>query len=291
MTGRMMHRFHLAAVAAVAVIGFASVVSAADLPVKAPFVSVVAPAPTWAGTYIGTNIGWDWQNANSTNSALPSPFAVNFFALALSGGAIPNATSQNGNGVLGGFTLGHNFQNGSIVYGVEADATWLNISKTSSTTTNIGTFGAFTYFPITTATQTKIDWLSTLRARAGLLVLPQTLLYATGGFAVGRVNGSTSIIPMGSGPAETCSSNGFCSLGSGSETKLGLTIGGGAEYMLASHWTVKIEYLYYDLGHLSYTANEISSALFERPFVGDPNLSIKTNITGSIVRAGVNLKF
>jgi outer membrane immunogenic protein len=58
--------------------------------------------------------------------------------------------------------------------------------------------------------------------------------------------------------------------------------------MFAPNWTAKIEYLYYDLGHFSYTANEASPA---SSFIGVPNLNVETKVTGSIVRGGLNWKF
>src|ERR1700688_716690 len=57
--GLIMRRFQCAALAAVAVIGFASMASAADLPVKAP---VAAPAYSWTGCYIGGNLGGGWTH-------------------------------------------------------------------------------------------------------------------------------------------------------------------------------------------------------------------------------------
>lgn len=59
-----MRRFECAALAAVAVIGFASIASAADLPVKAPVYKapVAAPANSWTGCYVGGNVGGAWKS-------------------------------------------------------------------------------------------------------------------------------------------------------------------------------------------------------------------------------------
>jgi opacity protein-like surface antigen len=53
-------------IAVVAVIGFASVASAADLPTKAPVYTapVAAPDISWTGFYIGGNVGGHWSNVD-----------------------------------------------------------------------------------------------------------------------------------------------------------------------------------------------------------------------------------
>ena len=174
---------------------------------------------------------------------------------------------------------------GSWVWGLEADATWLNLSETS--TFVAAPTGAPTFLPgITTTQETKTDWLATFRARAGFALAPESLLYATAGFAAGHVEGTTSLTPSG---GSLCAINSVCSTGSGSETLWGWTVGGGIEHAIASHWSAKLEYLYYDLGDFSYTANEISPAF--PAFAGDPNLRVDTDVTGQILRFGVNYRF
>ena len=62
--GMTMRRFRSAALAAVAVVGFASVASAADMPLKAP---VITPAAySWTGFYVGANGGYGWKGTTAT---------------------------------------------------------------------------------------------------------------------------------------------------------------------------------------------------------------------------------
>jgi outer membrane immunogenic protein len=65
--GLLMHRFRFIALAAVALFAFASVASAADLPVKA---AVYNAAPivvdNWTGCYIGGNVGGAWSGKSYT---------------------------------------------------------------------------------------------------------------------------------------------------------------------------------------------------------------------------------
>lgn len=165
-----------------------------------------------------------------------------------------------------------------LVYGAELDGTWLGLSDTSDVTTNV------TLPPFTTKTETKTDWLATLRGRVGVLVTPRSLVYLTGGLAGGHVKGSTFV---DIGP--TCAINNSCSVGKASDTLWGWTLGAGVEHAFASGWTLKVEYLYYDLGSLSYAANETSNSF--PPALGTQNLKVETDVTGQILRAGVNYRF
>jgi outer membrane immunogenic protein len=78
--------------------------------------------------------------------------------------------------------------------------------------------------------------------------------------------------------------------GSISQTRVGWTAGGGLEWMFASRWSAKAEYLYYDLG----AANFVNGPLVTGPGtagVGGP-VSVgsggSAEFRGSIARAGVN---
>ncbi len=250
--------------------------------VKAP-APAPAPAPiyNWAGFYIGANLGGGWQNASTSYAGLSIPVFGNLTNNGIASGALPSSTSQTSSGFLGGVTTGYNLQSNSFVYGIEGDWMGTNLRGTSTVVTNAPEFPT-----LTTATETNTDWLATLRARAGLLVEPQALLYATGGWAVGEVKGSPTVTPSGLG--ETCASNAFCSAGSRSNTRGGWTAGGGAEYLFAPHWSAKIEYLYYDLGTLSYTTFVLTPG---GPYTGSATMNVSTRVTGSFVRGGLNYKF
>lgn len=271
--------------AAAVAIASASQAVAADLAprpyAKAPVVA--APIYSWTGFYVGGNVGGGWQDANSTYTGVQNLFATGLFDDAIRDGALPSRTTQRGSGVVAGAQLGYNWQSGMVVYGVEADAMWTDLRGSSTVNTNVA---ALFYPGLGTITETKTDWLATLRGRAGVLAAPQTLLYVTGGLAVGGVRGFTTITPLA---PSTCAGNGFCSAGSYSDTRWGWTAGGGLERAFGSQWSVKFEYLYYDLGTASYTANEISAAF--PAFAGNPNVRIDTKVTGHIGRVGLNYKF
>jgi outer membrane immunogenic protein len=267
----------------IALFAFASgnAARAADMPLKVPV--PIAPAPSWTGFYLGAQLGAAWQDAHTDYGPVAAPFApVIIFGFA--SGLIPTSARQDGAGFLGGLTLGYNMQSGPVVWGLEGDASWLSVRNTSNVT---GATVVGIGFTDTTTTETKTDWLATLRPRAGFLLSPQSLLYATGGLAVGHVSGSTTFTPGG---ATTCATNILCSAGSGSATRVGWTAGAGFEYAFMPGWSAKIEYLYYDLGSFSYGINEISPGAAPGA-AGSPNATATTKVTGNIARLGVNMKF
>jgi outer membrane immunogenic protein len=91
------------------------------------------------------------------------------------------------------------------------------------------------------------------------------------------------------GPCGACVFN--PGAGSGSTTKAGWTVGGGLEYLLGANWTVKAEYLYFNLGSTSYTVGPLVSTTGVVPFTTIGLTSNTTDFKGSIARVGLNYKF
>ena len=112
-----------------ALVAMASSALAADLAprpyTKAP--AVVAAVYNWTGFYVGGNVGGAWQQADSTYTGVQNLFATGLFDAAIAVGALPRNTSQSASGVTGGLSAGYNFQSGTFVYGVEADASYLGL--------------------------------------------------------------------------------------------------------------------------------------------------------------------
>jgi outer membrane immunogenic protein len=76
--------------------------------------------------------------------------------------------------------------------------------------------------------------------------------------------------------------------GSAAQTKTGWTLGGGAEWALNRSWSVKAEYLYYDLGTINVTGlPPPPPVLGPIPFA----TQLSQKVTGSIARFGVNFMF
>ena len=92
--------------------------------------------PIWQGAYVGLHLG--------------------------------HGESGPADGLVGGGQIGYNWQSGSIVYGLEADVSYADIS-----------FG-----------NASIDWMATARGRLGYLLLPNLLAYGTVGFGLASGSGS-----------------------------------------------------------------------------------------------------
>jgi len=281
-------KFIASIVSAGAILGFGSTSFAADMAASAPIYAKVPLPPAavydWTGLYLGGSVGGVRQQASTRYSSDPSFALFNDFAVALTTGTLASSSSQDGAGVLGGVTAGYNWQLSSLVYGIEGDWSWTGVRATAS----ISPVPAFAFPVLTTNTETRTDWLATVRGRIGFLAMPRTLLFATGGLAVGEIRASTNIVP--SGGSNSCATNALCSSGNTSSTRAGWTVGAGVEQAFASSWTVKVEYLHYDLGRVSYIAGEASPA-FPLIAIGTPNLIVNTRVSGDIGRVGVNYKF
>jgi outer membrane immunogenic protein len=254
---------------------------AADLPGRKSVIAPpIVPAFTWTGFYIGANAGYSWNDSKTHYSyALrnPADFAE-FNAL----GLVPQRLGRNADGFTGGGQIGYNYQIGQIVLGAEADFQYLDARQnTGQSVTLLDANGSNA--TVSTGTRSSLDWLGTVRARAGY-AFDRTLVYATGGLAYGRSASNSFITSVGvddDGP--------FVGLWSGSKsgTKFGWTVGAGVEYAITDNLTVKAEYLYYDLGRTKYQMAGVSTDPDDE-FLG---AIVRRDNKGSIVRAGLNWKF
>ena len=112
--------------------------------------------------------------------------AQNFVTADAAGANSANATSW-----LAGIRAGNNWQNGSFVFGLEADAqaTTLN-SRFGTTLTDTSVFKLIP--PPTAVTNGEVEWYGTARARVGWAPGPW-LIYATGGLAYGNVDVNSTL--------------------------------------------------------------------------------------------------
>jgi outer membrane immunogenic protein len=168
--------------------------------------------------------------------------------------------------------VGCNWQSGSFVLGIETDIDYLGASKTTNRT------GVAATAPLLGSVTQKLGWLGTVRGRVGVTPATDWLIYATGGLAYGRTHYSHLFVNTSGTPNE-----GFA--GSASDIPVGWTIGAGAEFMMTSNWTVKGEYLYYDLGSTRVVGLPFNQRA--NGFGADGNYQTK----GNLVRVGLNYKF
>src|SRR5690606_18104213 len=87
---------------------------------------------------------------------------------------------------------------------------------------------------------TDIEWITTLRARAGI-ASGNMLFYATGGVAFADVDSDIAVQCVG------CTNDPHAT-GSSSEIQIGYALGGGLEWAPLNNVTVRAEYLYLNFG-------------------------------------------
>jgi len=286
-----MHRLSLTLISAVSAIAFTQIASAADLPRKAPG-PPPPPVVSWTGWYVGLNAGAIWSNNNDTDIVSagvfnPAGFVPDIMNQGARGATASLSNGGNNAGFIGGGQIGYNWQVTNWLWGIEADIQGIgnNNGNNSTATTSVL---ANNLVPIITQldASNKVQWLGTVRGRLGWLTTPTFLLYATGGLAYGEVKSSV-FITQSHGVSDT-----FGSLASSfSETRAGWTAGAGFEWLFFPRWSAKLEYLYYDLGDVSYNAGVLNAA-FSNGFVRyGISPQVNTSFTGNIVRAGVNFHF
>jgi outer membrane immunogenic protein len=262
---------------------------------RAPVAVPVIPFFNWTGLYIGGTAGGAWLNGNATagGTTFCNPTLLgcgaNQFSNALAA-ALPASFNNKPAGFIGGGEIGYNWQAGQWVYGLETDISGASISGSSSfsgSATPVG-FPANTVNVSATASE-KLNYLGTVRGRAGFLVTPPVLVYATGGFAYGGINTSASLAESVSGPCACGPAPSVAT--STSTTRTGWTVGGGVEWMFAPNWTVKGEYLYYDLGSSTYAFPALVQTTSAGAMGFGANGGTTVEFKGSVARAGVNYKF
>jgi outer membrane immunogenic protein len=201
-------------IAAAVLAASVSLSHAADLPVSPPVFEPPAPAPVvsdWSGFYAGLHGGYGFGTTDMSVT---------------DGGGF--STDYDLNGWLGGAQVGYNHQSGSWLLGLEADIALTGIDGSYSDT------AAFDE-----RATTEVDWLGTVRARAGW-VNGRFMPFITGGIAFAGVD--HRIGPTGlTGPVST------------SDTLFGWTAGGGVEALIDPSWSAKLDYLYVDLEDVDFT--------------------------------------
>jgi outer membrane immunogenic protein len=237
---------------------------AADFAVRA----APAAAPivaSWSGLYIGGNIGYGvGHNPTSLDNFQGLP-PVNVGAFTLSPA-----------GIIGGSQIGSRWQFAPAwVVGVEADiqaSGQKDKACLGQPLCDIDASGRIV--PSSLRLEQKIDWFGTARATVGW-ANDGYLWYLTGGYAYGKVSSSTT---------DVVNPNIVFRSGSASSVRSGWTAGGGIETRLwQSNWSVKLEYLYVDLGSQSY---DMLTAVAAQP-THSPTTS---DIHDHIIRAGANYK-
>jgi len=219
--------------------------------------AVIAPREpyNWTGFYIGINGGYAFDFA-------PEVSDLDF----LNVGPPVQSFTLDPDGPVGGAQVGFNWQPWvHLVLGVEGDGGYLGLYGVQR---QPGSPAPGTFAKILPGAY------ATARGRVGL-AFDRILLYATGGW-------------FGSDYERRVVDDQICScgfpLGSGEDEdwRSGWTAGGGLEWAFRDHWSVRLEYLYFDMEDGIVNVHVIQTGNFRFGF-DDEN--------GHIVRAGLNFKF
>lgn len=225
-----MKRFALILAAATA---FVSPALAADVVYEeppAPMAVVDAPSG-WTGFYIGVQGGGAFDPNDPDLIAVDTSFP---------GGVVVGGVdvfgqyaSETDSSFLGGAHIGYDFQMNNFVLGGVIDINAIDYAESADVTARDA--NGYLY-----QEERSLDYLATARLRAGFLVTPNALAYATGGVAYGDIDYQFNTTdPLGA--PYTASVN-------DDEDNFGYTVGGGMEVKVTDNVSFGAEYLYTNLG-------------------------------------------
>lgn len=142
-----------------------------------------------------------------------------------------NFIGSNDGGFFGGIGMGYDMQMDKFVLGGVIDVARIDYAERQS---------AFSSTPATYTEMRELQYLGTLRARAGYLVTDNLLAYVHGGVAVGDTRYSF------------VSNNNNRTSSGGTDTAVGYQVGGGLETMLTESIGLGVEYAYTNLGESNF---------------------------------------
>lgn len=224
---------------------------AADLIVDEPAAVVAAASYDWNGFYAGVNGGFasGIGDQEITFDAL-GYLDDDFVAVDISGGFI-------------GGTAGFNVQQDDLVFGIEGDLAWANISGFTNPDGN----------PSNDGYETTVNGLATLRGRVGFAT-DSLLIYGTAGLAAGSVeitNGDLTDNEFTPGRGAN-----------GHVTAVGYVVGAGVELGVAENLSIKAEYNYINLGSADFVAPSDEAVTDE-----EGNVSVNLHV----LKLGLNYSF
>lgn len=176
----------------------------------------------FGGAYVGGNVGWGtYKHEFTDRDALGEQLDT----------GVPKYVSSSGSNFVGGVQGGYNRQRRCSLLGVEAEWSWSGM-KTSTISYDGDQSPAVTADSLTVAS--KLQWFSTVRARAGVIV-DDTLVFVTAGLAYANFERDFTYFQDGPITNRTFRSD---------VDKFGWAVGAGAEWKWSERWTVKGDFLF-----------------------------------------------
>ncbi len=235
---KILHMAKAAVVAGALAIGLASTPVQAGGDIGASPVPPPAPLPPvgrsiWEGFHFGGHAGWADYDYGISNRAPASPLVT---------------IRDSEDTFVGGFVFGSSWQFGNWVLGTDSAYSFGDTQTGTSVAANA--LGA----------RAEVNYSSETKARAGILVQPNTLVYGTVGLASAEIEASGALV------------------GRSSDKRVwGVVVGGGIETTLDSRWFARVEYLYADYEDESFRQ------------VGGG--SLKVDLDSSTVRGAIGYRF
>ena len=205
--------------------------SAADFYAAAPAPMTVYGEPSsWTGFYAGIFGGAAFNASDAGTIEIDQDLDGDFdepLVAPLLGAFGSNFTGSHDAGVTLGLEAGYDYQMDKFVVGGIIDIAYVDYQDRQS---------AFSSTPASYTQISEVEWLGTIRARAGYLVTDDVLAYVHGGLAVGGTD------------FDFASTNPNGVSRGGDDISVGFQIGAGVETKVADNISLGIEYAYTNLG-------------------------------------------
>jgi outer membrane immunogenic protein len=249
------------------------VASAADMPVKAP-APPPPPAFNWNGFYIGAYAGAAWMDqANTTDPCLVALLGACTAAGTGTYNGLPPAAYDMNPSFVGGGTVGYNWQPTPFtLLGLENQIGYIHLK------------GSFLMNPPQvgiddTVATTKIgDWYDAFTARVGAVDGHAMFYVKGGGVWTKYTTGVVDTVPAG----ETINTT-------TNKDLAGWAAGGGIEYGIDMHWSVKAEYMVLGL------ARNVTNCGTAFVGAGPANVGTECSVTHTpdvqLITVGLNYRF
>lgn len=281
------------------------------------------------GIYAGINAGYG-VGTNSSSSTLPTPLVDN---LSTSFNNIPSgivmqtpilfgasSLANNGsilpaiNGVIGGGQIGYNYIiSNKYIIGAEADFQGSGMRGSGDSFGLVNQYGLATQPASVDISRivvsnsivgkndisASIDWIGTLRGRAGYLASENIMFFISGGIAYAGASAFASqyqisdnyVGNLPNGPVYRAIFPKITGTGSYGGDRFGFSVGGGGEWMANRNWSIKSEAVYYNLGSTRILSTPNLSST-ENGYVSNINLyNTYVNYQGILARIGLNYHF
>jgi len=233
-------------------------------------------AGDFSGFYVGVNAGGASGTSDVTTTTIFSPTGY-FAASSVPAIAIAGKNQLNPGSFTGGGQIGYNFQTGHLVIGGEADMGHMQLNELRSKS---GIYPCCAPTGFTVAQSISTHYLLTVRPRVGV-AFGRLLFYFTGGVAVTNAEYKTLFTDTFATARESATVR---------ADRSSWIVGGGAEFRVTHHWSIKGEFLHTDFNNFRTTSTNLTA--FTPPIPFPSNIwSHNATLTANIGRAGINFRF